>query len=179
MLVSAMLDLNIRDQERLNPIPVKGYADDVCLASHQKVVISDMLKAGEPLMNEAELDIKISKCSSLYGRRSGNNWYKGKGDSVPQFCIQGKNIPKSLRNEAYAYLGKSLSIEGEDMDQVYEFCDLYKSLVVKICDCTLPVSLKCSALNNMALAKILHHFCNTRIKETLLKSLDDFLTDKV
>ena len=138
-----------------------------------------MLKAGEPLMNEAELNIKISKCSSLYGRRSGNNWYKGKADSVPQFSIQGKYIPTSLRSEPYMYLGKSLSIEGEDINQVNEFCVMYKANVEKICNCTLPLSLKCSAINNMALAKVLHHLYNTRIKETMLKSLDDFLTGKV
>ena len=94
-------------------------------------------------MTEAELNIKISKCrSSLYGRRSGNNWYKCKADSVPQFFIQGKYIPTSLRSEPYMYLGKSLSIEGEDINQVNEFCVMYKSNVEKICNCTLPLSLK-------------------------------------
>ena len=179
MVASAMLDLNIRDQTKMNPIPVKGYADDICITSFFKGVVDNMLKAGEPLMIQAELDIKISKCSVLYGRRSGNNWYKGKADSTPQFSIQNKTIPNSKRNEAYMYLGKSVSIEGEDINQINEFCVIYKSNVDKICTCTLPLSLKCSALNNMALAKILHHFSNTRLKQTLLKSLDDFLTKKV
>ena len=179
MVTSAMLDLNIRDQRRLNPIPVKGYADDICIASLYKEVVDNMLKAGEPIMIQAELDIKISKCSVLYGRRSGNNWYKGKADSTPKFLIQNKIIPNNNRNEAYTYLGKSVSIEGEDMNQIKEFCDIYKANVDKICTCILPLSLKCSALNNMALAKILHHFSNTRLKQTLLKSLDDFLTKKV
>ena len=179
MVTSAMLDLNIRDQIRFNPIPVQGYADDISLSSIYKEVLDNMLRAGEPLMGQAELDIKVNKCKALYGRRSGNNWYKGKSDSVPQFCLQDKRIPNSKRKEAYMYLGKSVSIEGEDPEQINDFCDAYKSNVEKICTSTLPLSLKCKALNDMALAKVLHHFSNTRLKRTLLKSLDDFLTDKV
>ena len=179
MVVRAMLDLNIRDQRRLNPIPVQGYADDVCLAAYKKTVLDSMLQAGEPRMNEAGMEIKVSKCNVLYGRRSGNNWYTGRGDIPPEFILQGKIIPLKRRDEPYLYLGKSLSIEGEDIIQVNEFCEEYKTLVSKICLCTLPLSLKCSALNNMALAKILHHFCNTRLKEGQLKILDDYLIEKV
>ena len=179
MVTSAMFDLNMRDQKRLNPIPVKGFADDICLSALEKQVLNNMLKASEPLMNQAELDIKVSKCSVLYGRRSGNNWYKGKGDTIPQFILQNKQIPNNKRNEPYMYLGKSLSIEGEDKEQINDFCVAYKSNVEKICNCLLPLSLKCSALNNMALAKLLHHFYNTRLKQSALKCLDDFLTSQV
>ena len=174
-----MVDLNIQDERRLNPIPVKGFADDVCLASHSKEVLENMLQVGEPLMNEAELDIKISKCMTLYGRRSGNNWYTGKADVPPKFILQNKIIPLGHRNETYTYLGKTLSIEGEDSVQIEEFCSEYRSLIDKICLCTLPVSLKCSAFNNMALAKVLHHFSNTRLKEGVLKDLDKYLINKV
>lgn len=179
MVVKAMVDLNVRDERRLNPIPVKGFADDICLASHSKKVLDNMLQVGEPLMNEAELEIKISKCMTLYGRRSGNNWYTGKADVPPEFKLQDKIIPLGRRNETYTYLGKTLSIEGEDSVQIEEFCSEYKTLIDKICLCTLPVSLKCSAFNNMALAKVLHHFSNTRLKEGVLKDLDKYLVNKV
>ena len=179
MVVQAMVDLNLRDERRLNPIPVKGFADDICLASYQKQILDNMLEVSEPLINEAELEIKVSKCKTLYGRRSGNNWYKGNADVPPEFTLQNKIIPLGQRNETYMYLGKSLSIEGEDTKQVNDFCEQYKTLLDKICTCTLPISLKCSALNNMALAKILHHFSNTRLKEDVLKSLDNYLVHKV
>ena len=179
MVVSAMLDLNIRDQRRLNPIPVQGFADDVCLAAYQKQVMDNMLRSGEPRMDEAGMEAKVSKCNTLYGRRSGNNWYTGRGDTPPEFILQGKVIPLNRRNEPYPYLGKSLSIEGECAIQINEFCEKYKTLIDKICLCSLPLSLKCSALNNMALAKILHHFCNTRLKEGQLKDLDNYLAQKV
>ena len=40
----------------------------------------------------------------------------------------------------------------------------------------LPLSLKISALNNMALSKVLHHFYNSRINENILNEIDDHLT---
>ena len=67
-------------------------------------------------------------------------------------------------DESYKYLGKSLNIAGEDVKQIENFIADYKDLVGKIEECTLPLSLKLSALNNMALAKISHHSDNTRLK---------------
>ena len=77
------------------------------------------------------------------------------------------------RDESYKYLGKSLNIAGEDVKQIENFIADYKELVGKIEECTLPLSLKLSALNNMALAKISHHFDNTRLNEKQLDALDD------
>ena len=48
----------------------------------------------------------------------------------------------------------------------------YKELVGKIEECTLPLSLKLSALNNMALAKISHHFDNIRLNEKQLRYIN-------
>ena len=66
---------------------------------------------------------------------------------------------------------------GEDTDQVNTFINEYFSLVDKISLCNLPISLKVSALNNMALAKIIHHFYNTRLEVTQLKLMDNKLTE--
>ena len=54
--------------------------------------------------------------------------------------------------------------------------DTYSDLVHKIQQCNLPLALKASAFNNLALAKILHHFYNTRLSEEQLEKLDNLLT---
>ena len=60
-----------------------------------------------------------------------------------------------------------------------DFIEKYTTLVDKIAVCNLPLSLKASALNNMALAKILHHFDNTRVQVLQLKALNHKLTNVV
>ena len=118
----------------------------------------------------AGLDVKATKCACFYGRRSGNNWYTGKRDVVPAVSIQGSALATYQRKEPYKYLGKSLSVFGEDEEQIAEFISEYKILIGKIKLCKLPLALKSAALNNLALAKILHHFYNTRLSE---KQLND------
>ena len=49
----------------------------------------------------------------------------------------------------------------------------------KISDSSLPLALKASALNNMALAKILHHFYNTRLTEEQREDIDKSVTKTV
>ena len=52
------------------------------------------------------------------------------------------------------------------------FCEVienYKDLLEKITSCKLPLALKASVLNKLALAKILHHFYNTRFTEEQLE----------
>ena len=73
-----------------------------------------MTSSAEPEMERAGLYVKAKKCAVLYARRSGNNWYKGKNDVPPVLNIQGKVIPVLKRHEPYKYLGKCLSIAGED-----------------------------------------------------------------
>ena len=41
-------------------------------------VINEMINVAEPVMVEAGLEVKPSKCALFCSRRSGNNWYKGK-----------------------------------------------------------------------------------------------------
>ena len=79
----------------------------------------------------------------------------------------------------YKYLGKSLALSGEDSLQVIEMIDTYSDLVHKIQQCNLPLPLKASAFNNLALVKILHHFYNTRLSEEQLEKLDILLTSAV
>ena len=135
-----------------------------------------MIEAGESIMLNAGLEIKPQKCVVFYGRRSGNNWYKGKRDQLPVINIQSTQIEVVARDTTYKYLGKSISLSGEDPEQISEFIQSYKELVIKIKVCKLPLALKASAINNMALAKILHHFYNTRLLEKDLKDIDSFLT---
>ena len=76
-------------------------------------------------------------------------------------------------------MGKLITINGDDPKQVSEIISTYKDQVEKICQCKLPFSFKVCALNNMALAKVFHFFCNTRFQDKLLVETDTFLTNKV
>ena len=126
-------------------------------------------------MDSAGLEVKESKCALMYDRRSGNDWYKGKNNKVPEIFFQGKKLPLLKRNEFYKYLGKSIGITGEDQGQITDFLDDYKNMLIKIKVCSLPLNLKVSAFNNLALGKILHHFYNTRLNCTQLKEIDNNL----
>ena len=102
-----------------------------------------------------------------------------KNDVTPVITVQGNVLETHDRNYSYKYLGKSLSLSGEDSAQVEEFIKTYLDLVKKISDSSLPLALKASALNNMALAKILHHFYNTRLSEEQLEDIDKSVTKTV
>ena len=116
--------------------------------------------------------MKGPKCALFYERRSGNNWCKGKNDRQPAIEIQGEKIETYKRAQAYKYLSKSLSIRGEDPKQVEAFIEEFKETLNKIDASSLPIPLKLSAFNNMAPAKILHHFDNRRIEEQQLREMD-------
>ena len=163
----------------LNPLPVQGFADDIAMVTHDERSLHEMINVSEPIMQRANLDVKASKCAVLYGRRSGNNWYKGKNDKKPNIAVQNKKIRVLKRNESYKYLGKLITINGDYPKQVSEMISTYKDQVEKIYQYKLPLSFKVCTLNNMALAKFLHFFCNTRFHEKLLVKIDTFLTNKV
>ena len=76
-------------------------------------------------------------------------------------------------------MGKLITINGDDPKQVREIISTYKDQVEKICQCKLPFSFKVCALNNMAVAKVLHFFCNTCFQDKRLVETDTFLTNKV
>ena len=102
----------------------------------------------------------------------------GKRNTKPEIIIQPQLLTVYGRNEAYKYLGKELSLSGECKSQVMESqtITLFKDLVLKIKISSLPLALKSSALNNLVLAKVLHHFCNTRIDEVSLQKFDEIVT---
>ena len=52
-------------------------------------------------------------------------------------------------------------------------------MIDKIKECPLPIPLKLSAFNSMALPKISHHFENTKIEEKQLEELDTKITKTV
>ena len=179
MVSLAKFRARIPAQETINPLPVQAFADDIALSSYNITIIKDMVSLSEPILEQAGLDVKVTKSGVLYDRRSGNNWYRGKNDTNPEIVIQDKLLRVYDRNESYKYLGKSLALSGEDPLQVDEILDTYKTLVTQIKLCQLPLQLKCSALNNLALAKILHHFYNTRFTVQSLEDMDGYLVDCV
>ena len=116
--------------------------------------------------------MKAAKCALFYERRSGNNWYKGKSDKKPTLKVQGEEIKICKRGEGYKYLGKSLTVTGEDEKQIREFIEDFKIIIDKIESWLLPIPLKMSAFNNMASAKVLHHFDNSKLEEKQLEEMD-------
>ena len=161
MISVALVTQNIENEKMLNPLPIQGFADYIAIVTHDEISLHGMINVSEPVMQRANLDVKASKCAVLYGRISGNNWYTGKNDKKPNIVVQNKNIKVLKRNESYKYLGKLITINGDDPKQVSEIISTYKDQVEKICQCKLPLSFKVFVLNNMALAKVLNFFCNT------------------
>ena len=103
----------------------------------------------------------------------------GKRDVKPVINVQDQSLTVYDRKSCYKYLGKSLSLSGEDTTQVVGFIEEYQKLVKQIAECRLPLALKASAFNNMALAKTLHHFYNTRLTVQQIEEFDDILTKTV
>ena len=93
--------------------------------------------------------------------------------------IQSHSLPLCKRDINYKYLGKSLSLCGEDEKQIDEFINKYQTLIDQIKLSVLPISLKCSAFNNLALPKILHHFYNTRLSEIRIGLMEKHLVTAV
>ena len=179
MVATAISCMAIQNERMVNPIPLQAFADDIAVVQYNSEISQLIFDAGEGMMVHAGLEVKPEKCAVLYARRSGSNWYKGKSDIQPKVKVQSHELAVCGRNTPYKYLGKSLSLSGEDPKQVDQIIENYKELLDKISKCKLPLSLKASAFNNMALAKILHHFSNTRFSEEQLEQLDKALTQTV
>ena len=54
----ALIHQNIQNKMLLNPLPVKGYADDIAIATYSEITTQEMIHASEPIMHRANLDIK-------------------------------------------------------------------------------------------------------------------------
>ena len=104
----------------LNPLPVQDLADDIGIVTHDERSLHEMKNVSEPIMQRVNLDVKASKRAVLYGRRSGNSWYTGKNDKKTNIVVPNKNIKVLKRNESYQYLGKLITISGDDPKQVSE-----------------------------------------------------------
>ena len=122
----SLIALSIQNERNINPLPIQAYANDIAMVSYDSKMIKTMLEISEPLFGDAGLKVKGPKCALFYERRSGNNWYKGKNDRQPAIEIQGEKIETYKRAQAYKYLGKSLSICGEDPNQVEAFIEEFK-----------------------------------------------------
>ena len=178
MYRKAIDEMNVLNDEIVNPLPVQAFADDINTTRHDTKLIQKMFDVSEEVSIQSGLEVKPEKCAVLYARRSGNNWYKGKNDVTPFITVQGNVLETFDRNYSYKYLGKSLSLSGEDSAEVEEFIETYLDLK-NISDSSLPLALKASALNNMTLANILHHFYNTRLTEEQLDDIDKSVTKTV
>ena len=91
MLTYALTTLNLENERRVTPLPIQAYADDIVVVTHSLNTLHSMIQICEPVMEDAGLDVKISKSGCFYGRRSGNNWYTGKSDVVPVSIFKEKN----------------------------------------------------------------------------------------
>lgn len=98
----------------MSPIPVQGYADDVQIASREESIIKNRLARKDYFLKWSGLEIKDSKFSVLYERRSGGNrWYHSKSDRCPVFTVAPKPIHIYSLNKTYTYLGHKINIAGE------------------------------------------------------------------
>ena len=121
MVEKAILKLGIQNGLRLNALPVQAFADHIVLSSYNIEVLHSMLRSSEPVVLRAGLEVKPSKCAVFHDRRSGNNWYEGRKIYSLEVIIQSNIYLLCKRDDYYKYLGKSLSLCGEDEKQIYEF----------------------------------------------------------
>ena len=84
------------------------------------------------------LDVLIEKTRDSK-RRSGNRWYKAKGDKPPDIKINGEAIKVNSRHEPFTYLGKPLTVAGEDENQVPNMLRDYSEILENITACSLPI----------------------------------------
>ena len=48
MLTAAIIDMNIADERRLNPLPLQAFADDIALLAYKLRTINVMIRSCEP-----------------------------------------------------------------------------------------------------------------------------------
>ena len=171
----AVTSLNIQDEKRISPLPFGGYADDIALVSLHEKIVKEMLEVLVEKSKESKLCIRPDKCAILYERRSGNRWYKAKGDRPPEIMINGEKIKVLSRHEPYNYLGKPFTVAGEHTNQVPDMLSKYKEILENIASCSLPLALKIEAIGMMGMSKIEHHFSNTYMTEQQLQDFDKAL----
>ena len=85
----ALDEMNILNDEIVNPLPVQAFADDINTTHHDAKLIQKMFDVSEEVSIQSGLEVKPEKCAVLYARRSGNNWYKGKMTSLRPLLFRG------------------------------------------------------------------------------------------
>ena len=130
-------------------------------------------------MSSAGLEVEPSKCAVFHDHRSGNNRHKGRKNDSSEVFVQSHSLPLCKRDTNYKYLGKPLSLCGEDEKWIDEFGNNYQTLVDQIKLSVLPISLKCTSFNNLVLAKILHHFYCKRLSEIRTDLMEKHLVTAV
>ena len=170
-----IISLNIQDEQRISPLPFAGYADDIALVSRSEYVLKEILDVLIGKTRDSKLCIRPDKCAILYECRSGNRWYKTKGDKPPDIKINGEAIKVDSRHEPFTYLGKPLTVAGEDENQVLNMLRDYSEILENITACSLPLALKIEALGTVGLSKIERHFSNIFITEEQLQDFDKVL----
>ena len=71
------------------------------MVTHDEETLRKMISNAEPIMEEANLEVKGSKCAAFYDRKSGNNWYKGKMTKSQKLTIQSQVIDVLLPTKPY------------------------------------------------------------------------------
>ena len=89
----------IINQNRIAPIPVGGFADDVYLASLYEHVSQAMVIAFKEGIISTNLMVRSDKCSLFYKRRSTNRWYKAKRDVQPSVSFNGEEVKAHEKHE--------------------------------------------------------------------------------
>ena len=157
-------------------MPVGGFADDIYLASLYEQVFEAMVTAFKQGVKGTNLIIRSDKCGLFYERRSANRWYKAKMNSNPSASFNGDQVQLHGRHEPYRYLGKPLTVAREYENHVDDFFENCVELLNNIAVSVAPIPIKLEALEIVALAKISHHFANTRISEENFSEFDKALT---
>ena len=126
-------------------------------------------------MRDSGLKILPDKCALFFDHRSGNCWYKAKGDTPPKIKIGGELVKILKRNDSFTYLGKPLTVAGETVEEISDILDTYTELLQQILACPLSLALKIKALQHVAMETIEHHFINVQLTEENLEVLDKAL----
>ena len=171
----SIINKPIINQNRIAPIPVGGFADDVYLASLYEHVFQAMVIAFKERIISTNLMVRSDKCGLFYERRSANRWYKAKRDVQPSVSFNGEEVKVHGRHEPCTYLEKPLTVAGENENHVEEIFDKYVELLENIVTSVAPIPVKLEALEIIALAKIAHQFANTRIWKQKILEFDKLL----
>ena len=72
------------------------------------------ISESELVMSSAGLEVEPSKCAVFHDHRSGNNRHKGRKNDSSEVFVQSHSLPLCKRDTNYKYLGRPLSLCGED-----------------------------------------------------------------